>query len=51
MGPFRRWAGAQGMLFDEEFLPYFQMSSLPLPVPSFLQGSVKSYSTVHRWGG
>ena len=51
VGPFRRWAGAQGMLFDEEFLPLFQMSPLPLSVPSFLQGSLKSYSAVRRWGG
>ena len=41
----------QGMLFDEEFLPFFQMSPLPLSVPSFLQGSLKSYSAVRRWGG
>ena len=27
------------------------MSPLPLLVPSFLQGSLKSYSTVRRWGG
>ena len=51
VGPFRRWAGMQGMLFDEEFLPFFQMSPLPLSVPSFLQGSLKSYSAVRRWGG
>ena len=41
----------QGMLFDEENLPFFQMSPLPLSVPSFLQGSLKSYSAVRRWGG
>ena len=41
----------QGMLFDEEFLPFFQMSPLPLSVPSFLQASLKSYSAVRRWGG
>ena len=41
----------EGMLFDEEFLPFFQLSPLPLSVPSFLQGSVKSYSAVRGWGG
>ena len=51
VGPFRWWAGAHGMLFHEEFLLVFQMSPLPLSMPSFLQGSLKSYSAVRRWGG
>ena len=40
-----------GLLFDEEFLPFWQMGPVPLPRPSFLQGSVKAYSVVRREGG
>ena len=44
--PFRRWAFSVGLLIEEEFLPFLQMALVPLPRPSFLQGSLKSYSVV-----
>ena len=50
-GPFRRWAAAQGLLMEEEFLPYLQLGPVPLSRPSFLQGCLKAYSVTRRWGG
>ena len=47
----RPWAFSVGLLFEEEFLSYLWLSPLPVPCPSFLQGSLKSYSVVRRGGG
>ena len=49
--PFQRWAFTLGLLFEKEFLLYFQMGPLLLSRPSFLQGSLKLYSVVCREGG
>ena len=51
VAPFRRWAFSVGLLIEEEFLPFLQVALVPLPQPSFLQGSLKSYSVVRREGG
>ena len=50
-GPFRRWAAAQGLLMEEEVLPYLQLGPVPLSRPSFLQGCLKAYSVTRRSGG
>ena len=51
VAPFRRWAFSVGLLIEEEFLPFLQVALVPLPRPSFLQGSLRSYSVVRREGG
>ena len=51
VAPFRRWAFSVGLLIEEEFLPFLEVALVPLPRPSFLQGSLKSYSVVRREGG
>ena len=48
MAPFRRWAFSVGLLIEEEFLPLLHVALVPLPRPSFLQGSLESYSVVRR---
>ena len=49
VGPFRRWAVATSLVFEEAFLLYLHLGLVPLPAPSFLQGCLKAYSIVRRW--
>ena len=48
---FQRRASRNGILLEEEFLPYVQLGPVPRAQPTFLKGLRKSYLVVRQKGG